>query len=52
LKLAALMPYCLWMLSHVLPSTTICHLLHAQMAPGCVGVGALVQPAVVVGVVG
>lgn len=39
------------MVSQVFPLTTLCQFLQAQTAPGCVGVGALVQPAVVVVVV-
>ena len=46
-----MIPYCFWMDSQVLPLVTLCHLLHAQTDPGCVGVGTLGQ-AVVVGLGG
>jgi hypothetical protein len=40
LKFAFVMLYCFTIVSHVFPLTTLCHFLHPQTAPGCVGVGA------------
>ncbi len=51
LKSASEMPYFFLIVSHVLPLTTLCHFLHEHGVPGCVGVGALVQPGLVVVVV-
>lgn len=51
LKLATEMLYSIWMLAQVSPLTTLCHFLHEQETPGCVGVGALVQPGFVAVVV-
>jgi hypothetical protein len=39
LKFAAVILYNFSIVAQVFPETTLCHFLHAQTAPGCVGVG-------------